>query len=376
MTKGKATARMNAERELARWLAFLWLTPLLLAMAFAPRHATAQDPPSPAPTQDALSPAPVTAATAPTGHGPFLFVGFMNNGEDGAYFAVSDDGYRWDPVNDGAPVIKPTVPGELMRDTFIQRGPNGGFRLVWTWDWQSQAIGYSTSEDLIHWSDHQQLAVFQNQPTAENLWAPAIYYEAAARRWLILWASSIPGRFPGQHPAVNKLNHRIYSTTTRDFKTFTPGKLFFDPGYSVIDATVFRAFGQFYLLFKDEREIPLKKQIRVARSVSIEGPWKDISGAFTETSSSGPAAIHVDGHYLVYYDHYAKPQHYSAAISRDLKHWRDAGPQLAFPDGLRHGSFLPITPSEAARLRALKPPPIPILPVPDSTLIPLPPAPN
>jgi hypothetical protein len=358
-------------------LALLWLAIAALAPGAAALGANqttagqAAEAPSAAPT-------PVgPAAAAPVGHGPYLFVGFMNNGEEGAYFAVSDDGYHWDMVNDGQPVIKPLAPGELMRDTFIQRAPDGGFRLVWTWEWHGHTIGYSASEDLVHWSDHQQLAVFDNEPTAENLWSPAIYYEAAARNWLILWSSSIPDRFPDQHPAVNGFNHRVYSTTTTDFKTFEPGKLFFDPGYSVIDATIFRAFGRFYLLFKDEREFPLKKQIRIASGSSITGPWRNISGAFTESSSSGPNAIHVEDRYLVYYDHYAKPQHYSAAISRDLRHWRDARPQLAFPDGLRHGSFLPITVAEAARLRALKPPPlVPVVPVPESTKIPLPTAPN
>jgi len=36
------------------------------------------------------------------------------------------------------------------------------------------------------------------------------------------------------------LNHRIYGTTTRDFWTFSPTRLFYEPGFNVIDATIVR----------------------------------------------------------------------------------------------------------------------------------------
>ena len=55
---------------------------------------------------------------------------------------------------------------------------------------------------------------------------------------MIFWASTIPGRFPQTAgSSEEKYNHRIYGTTTKDFVTFTPTTLFYDPGFSVIDAT-------------------------------------------------------------------------------------------------------------------------------------------
>jgi hypothetical protein len=249
--------------------------------------------------------------------GGWLFAGFKNDSRDGVYFAISKDGYHWTEVNDGRPMIKPAKRDELMRDPFIQRVPSGGFRMVWTWAWgKPTVIGYSTSDNLLFWSEHRQLPVTAAIPTAVNAWAPALYYDAAKKDWLIFWSSTVPPEGKTGSP----LDHRIYSTTTRDFKQFTPAKLYFDPGYNVIDATLLIVPdnaapdkpAQYYLVFKDERTEPLEKHILTASGPSMEGPWQYISLPITEPWSEGPAAITVSGGYLVYYDHYRDPQHYGA----------------------------------------------------------------
>ena len=95
-------------------------------------------------------------------------------------------------------MIHQTEPKELMRDSFIQRGPDGTFQMVWTWGWQTPAVlGHSTSRDLIHWNQHEALPVMANEPEARNIWAPALYYDAAKKVWLLFWSSTIPGRSPG-----------------------------------------------------------------------------------------------------------------------------------------------------------------------------------
>jgi len=323
-----------------------------------------------------LLPAPAQTATqtatkpslAP--NSPWLFAGFKRDSQDGVYYALSLDGYHWKLANGGQPVVPPTEPGELMRDPFIQRAPDGSFRMVWTWAWYKPlAIGYSESRDLVAWSPHRQLAVMAREPAASNVWAPALYFEPAQRRWLIFWASTIPGRFPGDDSgdsatlpggAKTPLNHRIFSTTTADFKTFTPAKVFFDPGYSVIDATLLPPSSPkapFVLIYKDERKTPLEKHLLTATGPSFEGPWTDLSQPISETWSEGAAIIPVAGGYLAYYDHYSQGQHYGAVFSPDLTHWSDALSKIDFPAGMRHGSFLQITQAEYDRLAALTPDP-------------------
>lgn len=289
---------------------------------------------------------------------PWVFAGFKGNSEDGVYYAISKDGYHWTLANGGRPVVKQTVAGELMRDPFLQRAPDGSFVMVWTWAWRNQTIGYSMSKNLVDWVPHKQLAVMAKEPAALNTWAPATYWEPKEKRWLIFWSSTIPGRFPGEDSGDANLNHRIYSTTTKDFKTATPAKVYFDPGYSVIDATLIPtpAFkdAPFHLVFKDERKTPLEKHLLISSGPTLEGPWTNIGEPFSETWSEGAAIIHVGDNYIAYYDHYARPQHYAAMVTQDFKTWADATPSIAFPAGLRHGSFLQISQAEYDRLAALE----------------------
>jgi hypothetical protein len=295
---------------------------------------------------------------------PWLFAGFKGDSKAGVYYAISLDGYHWQLVNDGNPVVPPTASGELMRDPFLQRAPDGSFRMVWTWAWYDpQNIGYAESRDLVTWTPHRKLPVMVAQPGAHNVWAPALYYVPAQKQWLIFWASTIAGKFPGDSDGDNGLNHRIYSTTTTDFATFTPAKVFFDPGYSVIDATELppTAPGKpFTLIFKDERKTPLQKHLQTATGPTAEGPWSNLSEPISETWSEGAAIIPViatptqPAGYLAYYDHYSQGQHYGAIFSPDLVHWSNALAKIDFPAAMRHGSFLQITRPEYDRLANLE----------------------
>jgi hypothetical protein len=134
----------------------------------------------------------------------------------------------------------------------------------------------------------------------------------------------------------------MYCTTTKDFQTFTPARLFFDPGFSVIDATMIPAGGKYYLIFKDETLKPVKKHLRVAAGDSIEGPFKDLSEPFTPSWVEGPTALTTDDQYLVYYDMYTA-RTYGAMRSRDLKKWQDVSAQLSFPKGTRHGTVFAVS---------------------------------
>jgi hypothetical protein len=158
--------------------------------------------------------------------GGWLCVGFKGNSHDGLYFAVSKDGYLWQSVNFDRPILWQEQRGELMRDPFLQRAPDGSVRMVWTWSSDSPAaIGYSTSTDLIHWSKQLRLPVAEVLPDATHVSAPATYYQPDNKDWLILFSATAPSE-PGD---------RIYATTTADFKTFQPAKVF--SGHNLSDPT-------------------------------------------------------------------------------------------------------------------------------------------
>ncbi len=275
---------------------------------------------------------------------PLLFVYFKEPANMGVFFATSTDGYHWTPANSGKPWYPVEHPGELMRDAFITRGPDREFHMVWTWGWRGQSIGYAHSPDLVHWSEQREIPLMAGTPGAGNTWAPEIYWDAAKSKWLIVWSSTVEGRQEG---------NRIYSTLiTPDFKTFSKPEIFFDPGYMAIDATILETGGKFYLVFKDERLEPLHKYVRIAEGATLEGPWRNIGEAITESWSEGPSAVEVGGETIVYYDHYRDPKRYEAVRSSDLKHWTPVTDQMTLPEHAKHGSFLKITAEELQRIES------------------------
>jgi hypothetical protein len=275
--------------------------------------------------------------------GPMLFVYFKEPANMGVFFAISDDGYHFHPLNGGKPWFGIEHAGALIRDPFIARGSDGQFHMVWTWGWRGQSIGYAHSADLVHWSEQRELPLMAGIPGTNNTWAPETYWDEAKSQWLIVWSSTVAGRQQG---------NRIYSAWTADFRTFSKPEVFFDPGYVVIDATMIHTRGRYYLVFKDERQEPLHREIKIADGPSIQGPWGNISEPITESWSEGPSIQQVGNDYLVYYDHYHEPWRYEAVRSSDMKQWTPINGETSFPDACKHGSFLKITEQERQRLES------------------------
>ena len=286
----------------------------------------------------------------------FLFTSFRDNGQDGLHLALSTNGYQWQAVNNDASVLRPKIGAMLIRDPCLAEGPDGTFHLVWTSGWTTQSgkvIGYSSSKDLVHWSEQRAIALMENEPATRNIWAPEIFYERDHHRWLVFWSSTIPGKFPDSDQSGDDgYNHRIYCATTPDFRTFSASRLFYEPGFEIIDATILQVADRFYLFFKDERRQPLKKNLRYAVAASPEGPYGPPSEPFTGDWVEGPSAIRIGDEYLVYFDHYAPPQYYGAVRSKDLRHWQDCSKEMSFPNGHRHGTVLRISPELAQRLQS------------------------
>lgn len=283
----------------------------------------------------------------------YMFSYFKGNGGDGLHLAYSFDGYNWKALNNDKSVLQPTVGGDkLMRDPNILKGPDGTFHMVWTVSWHEKGIGYASSPDLIHWSKQQFIPVMKDEPEARNCWAPELFYDQKAKRYLIFWATTIPGRFPetddtGDH----HLNHRIYYTDTKDFQDYSDTKLFFNPGFNVIDATIKKNGSQYVMFFKDERRHPEMKNVHLVFSNSASGPYDQVSQSITGNYwAEGPTVLKKGGQWMVYFDKYRK--HTMGAVkSTDLEHWQDISYQIHFPKGTRHGSVFKVTKQQYQKLK-------------------------
>jgi len=266
----------------------------------------------------------------------YLFTSFRDSDQKYLRFLYSFDGYHWTNVP-GTFLEASVGMSKQFRDPSIARGPDGVFHLVWTAGWHGeQGFGYADSRDLIHWSEEKYVPVMTNEPATTNVWAPEIFHDADGKQFVIMWASTIPGRFPDFQEKHDN-NHRLYFTTTHDFVNFTPGALFMDPGFSVIDPFVLKDGGSYVLVCKDNSRPYLN--LRVAFSQSPLGPWQDVSAPFTQKFTEGPCALKVGDDWLIYFDVY-REKIYGAVKTRDFKTFTDITKEVSFPQGHKHGTAI------------------------------------
>ncbi|RPJ54197.1 MAG: glycosyl hydrolase [Acidobacteria bacterium] len=292
----------------------------------------------------AAQPLPISTSDLPDPS--YLFAYFIGNGEDGLHLAWSRDSLAWEALGEGKSYLQPKVgESKLMRDPCILQGPDGIFHMVWTTSWEGKTIGYASSRDLIQWSAQKAVPVMAHEPDTQNCWAPEVIWDAKARHFLIFWSATILGRFPETHLSGSRpnRNHRIYSTNTSDFVSFSTARLHYDGGFNVIDATLVSNDGAWLMFLKNETEKPKpEKNVRLVRAGSSDGPFSPPSSPITgDYWAEGPTAIKVGEFWQVYFDKY-RERRYGMVRSRDLETWEDWSDRVSFPDGARHGTVLTV----------------------------------
>lgn len=281
----------------------------------------------------------------------YLFTSFHEPANEGLRFLYSEDGLHWKSIP--GIWLKPTLGKEkLMRDPSIAKGPDGTYHLVWTTSWKGDlGFGYASSKDLIHWSEQRTIPAMVHEPTTVNVWAPEIFYDDTEKEFIIVWASCIPGKFPsGEEEDSN--NHRLYYLTTKDFQSFSKTKLFFDPGFSVIDGVIVkRGINDYVLVFKDNTRP--NRNLRVAFAKTPIGPFFNISEPFTGEFSEGPTVAKVKNDYLIYFDLYRK-KIYGAMKTQDFAHFEDITKEIKIPNGHKHGTIIKVPVSIVENLKRQK----------------------
>ncbi|MBP5170474.1 MAG: glycoside hydrolase family 43 protein [Bacteroidales bacterium] len=286
----------------------------------------------------------------------WLFSYFTGDG-DGLHLAYSYDGLIWRPLNQGRPLLKPEVgQARLLRDPSILQGPDGTFHMVWTTGWTEKGIGYASSQDLIHWSEQREIPVMAHEPEARNTWAPELFYNKGT--YYIVWASTIPGRFPVNGTAEDGYNHRLYYTKTKDFKTFTPTALFYDPDFNVIDACFIKEGSKYYMFLKNETLEPVEKNIRMVVSGKLEKFPASVSDPLTgQDWAEGPTAVKIGKYTYLYWDKY-RNHRYGAMRTKKLgkPQWEDISDMVRFPADMRHGTAFQVDASVLKNIQRLTDP--------------------
>lgn len=278
----------------------------------------------------------ITCLCCSCGKDVWLFTSFHEPANEGLRMLYSYDGRHWNDLN--KTLLKPEIGTQkVMRDPSMVRGKDGTYHLVWTTSWKGdKGFGYASSKDLIHWSEQRLLPVMAHEPTTVNVWAPELFYDDEADRFIIIWASTIPFRFPrGIEDEDN--NHRMYYTTTKDFVTFTPTQLFFDPGFSVIDAVIVKRQKNDYVLVLKDNTRP-ERNLKVAFGKTPLGPFENVSVPFSKKFTEGPSVVKTSDEWLIYFDTY-QDKRYDAVRTQDFKTFGDANADVSVPQGHKHGTI-------------------------------------
>ena len=293
----------------------------------------------------------------------YLFVTFRGEGTpmtEQIYFLVSDNGRDWEALNRAAPVLVSRLGEKGVRDPFILRSHDGkGFYLIATdlsihlnHDWgraqtaASKSLVVWESPDLVSWSEPRLVKVAPD--TAGCTWAPEAAYDESRGEYLVFWASKTAD------DGYSK--HRIWASWTKDFRTFSTPFVYIEKPNTVIDTTIVHDNGIYYRFTKDEKF----KAITMETSRTLIGGWQDVPefSLGKLTGYEGPTCFKIESagtaQWCLLLDWYSKGRGYQPYETASLATGKfAAAAPMKFPfHPVRHGTVLPISGEELARLRA------------------------
>lgn len=303
----------------------------------------------------------------------FLFVHFKekptSDGEQ-VYFGVSTDGFHWESINNGQPVLWSKEGEKGVRDHTIVRAKNGKFYIISTdlclshnfatkyeGDWRtvakngSKCLSMWESDDLLTWSDQKMIELGDEDYGC--LWAPDVIYDHKQDDYVLHWSSS--------HASNNYGYMAIYYSRTKDFTHFTkPQMLCRKDDCGIIDSAIYEENGIFYRFLKSEKNpatiILQKGETLTGEHIRVEAFDEEMT-KLEQGMYEAPTAYQLnDGRWCLMIDYYGVPgegQGYIPFVADSLESGRfiRSDKSFSFPYGYKHGTVLSITMEEYNRLK-------------------------
>lgn len=196
----------------------------------------------------------------------YLFAHFREkitkDGEQ-VYFSVSKNGYDWEQLNGGLPILTCDKGAGGCRDIEIVRLKDDSFVIIATdlcivdrmdenfnVDWKdinhngSKNLSVWYSKDLVTFSE--QHVVFMGRDDFGCLWAPEVFYDEINDEYLVHWGSTV--REDGYE------HMSIYCSVTKDFKTFSYPELFFTKKNEILDSHIVKIGDKYHLFYKNAHD--------------------------------------------------------------------------------------------------------------------------
>lgn len=288
----------------------------------------------------------------------YLFAYFTGNDikEESVHFAVSNNGYNFRALNNNQAVIdsKQISSSGGIRDPHILRAADGKtFYMVATdmvsakgWD-ANRAMVLLKSTDLVNWSSTV-INIQKKYPNNENLkrvWAPQTIYDAQKGKYMIYWSM--------QHG--NDIDKIYYAYANADFTDLEtePKQLFFSPtNGACIDGEIIFKDNKYHLFFKTEGsgagiKVAVSNQLTegyVLRDQYVQQTKYPVEGA-------GVFKLNNSDDYILMYDLYTKGK-YQFTKTSDLENFSVIDNAVTMNFHPRHGTVMPITAKELARLES------------------------
>ena len=289
----------------------------------------------------------------------YLFTYFNSNApeDEQICYAISDDGYNYTPLNDGAPVILSDTIAltQCVRDPHILRCEDGKTFYMVVTDMCS-AHGWSSnrgmvllrSTDLVNWQHSAINFPTRYTKTWKNVirvWAPETIYDHKAKKYMVFY--SLRTSDPGSYDKI------YYQYANKDFTDLEgEPQWLFDAGNATIDGDiVYNDADQLYHLFYKQES---GRGIYQATAKQLTDKWQ-MQGGNVEQTKEAVEGVGVckaiDGKsWIIMYDCYGSG-HYQFCSSTDLKNFKfERNTELKGKFTPRHGTIIPITRAEKERL--------------------------
>ena len=296
----------------------------------------------------------------------YLFVYFPSNNNENIYYALSDNGYDYTPMNNGQMIVSADTISlkKGVRDPHILRGEDGWFYMVLTdmrcaegWD-SNRGIVLMKSRDLINWThstvhfpDKYRGTIYAN---VTRVWAPETIWDPQAGKYMVYFSlltsdSSIP---------YDKV---FYCYANEDFTDLEGEPVYlYDRGSATIDMDiVYNEKDQLYHAFyKNEGSGGICKvtaqTLTAPEGQPLGSQWSAPSGTLQQTNEAveGAGVFKLIGEdtWVLMYDCYMNG-HYQFCTSTDLSTFTFK--QNTYTSGAftpRHGTVIPVTDAEVAAI--------------------------
>ena len=298
----------------------------------------------------------------------YLFTYFNNAEKEGEYvwYAISEDGVNFTPLNDGNPIIAAdslSVSG-AVRDPHILRAHDGWFYQVVTdldmsiGKWTGRGIVMMRSKDLVNWEHHKvhfpDRYAGKDAAEADAVWAPQTIYDPSVGKYLVYFSLHSPkdGPFP-----TDKV---FYAYANDDFSDLegNPQPLFDYNGPTIDTDIVQDSEGLYHCFFNtwgDEWKGTARRQMTFT-DFHDKSTWRLLPGRMQPTANiSEGSCCYPDGNggWFMVYDCF-RDKICQFCHSDDLINWTWIQDSEAQPNYFpKHGTVILITDREYDRMLKL-----------------------